>query len=1347
MADNTTNNDGLVPKNNASITYTNGDSEITKTTKDGYVTTTTTTTPSTIGVNTKLKSKFDYAKSPSTVAQDVPKDGALSDFVAISKKTIDDYNLTPEKRKATLEKMASGMTLYESIMNVAVEDGLRRLDLSKYDAAGGPGGITQMDIDTLYMRKWLDDNTTIGAHQKVRYTKALNVLANAKNRGFSVIRSDDGRYWLESEEGGVKKYAINGLLDVKEIVDLVYDKAPNDTLEKDSKKGDGSTVSPKKKKKIVTEPGEDLPEDIITNGFEFTEAEKWYSMGFITDVGTTVLGMATKPAGGLIGATASLVGGIVSIGMEGYADYLSGKSAGDIAINAGARLALEGAEAVTFAPWSIMNKLRKGNIMYNLFKKAMHYGMGLNLVATAFDKQNAEIIKKLDEGSLSDLTIDDWRQITRVITGALAVGSIVGTHVGSRRRLKREATNSVENGIGVDTKLKQIEASSRLNEESIKPKLKKKFIEKEKVIAKKDLDKIRTNKDEGLQAKKQELKDIETNKKGTIEDAKKEITFLTGKKLTAKQKKINAQQRQKVKGAEKVASEETGFIDTRIKMEKESAKNARRQVGKDARNNANTRTENTAGRVSEKARKELAGRLHEKSKGKPTPEQMKAEHDTKDIFGYTGGTRQINKARKKAGMSTEADIKARKPQSTNEKKVANVEKKIESNKKKQDLVSKKLKSAEGNEKTKLLTSKKNLKEAEKVLNKELKLVKKTTGGPSKVRKVFTNAGRIEEVLSYNALPNSVGTVRAALKSLTLSDLSYVSRAGKHKKHKIYTNNSALTTFLTEAGYKESLVKELNVSEKQDLMRYVIYYKNARPPIKRAGGVFKMLIPKKVIKAQQGFAVTHNPAKLVSRKVPAGYASDPNAVATVSNINYADILKPPVESIDYASILKPPTTTELSKVTPYSSYYYVTADGTPVAPGVKTPYVVSTENPGKIIPYDENADYNDVNKEFRGLVDGSNDKGPNIEGAVYVDQNGQVTQDGAKTEWILIPKDYNNETKAGRIYKLDANGGFNDFKDVTIAGYVQEGTPVVVGDLSNTGDLGVVPTTGTETTRTPEEIARIQKEYDNAKTLYGGPDPDTGKRKYVDILKYIQPGDFVHNGDILEENYIRSDVQPVIEQTTPVRDMAYFDRSMSKLSKQPILDTADYFAGASFKRKVHNDTEVKRQDLIARNNESVLKQREANMRITNRNIASNMAAMNQNIMQENQMRAQSAQSRLVARQKQLESDNKRYDNILNGTSKFIRDLYENKQNRKDKASYNDLVQKRYTYKNEWEPRILALISEGKMEDAMVLKTKFAKEYKVHPDVLLKTVLNAKGGVDNPLDVSTETVQDTTTDTTI
>jgi len=185
--------------------------------------------------DTKLTTTKDISLAPKNKgAYDgtAPKVGTLKEFNTFKK--IDDYNLSDDNRDAVEGRLRSGMTLFDALENTPVGRAMKTLqNLDDYDVGAGPQGLTNLDVNVEKMRAAVISS---GADKDTmyRHSKALNIIANAQAKGMNVVRSDDGRYWIESIENGERKYVINGLLDIKDVIDKFQGKAPKDIIDNDN---------------------------------------------------------------------------------------------------------------------------------------------------------------------------------------------------------------------------------------------------------------------------------------------------------------------------------------------------------------------------------------------------------------------------------------------------------------------------------------------------------------------------------------------------------------------------------------------------------------------------------------------------------------------------------------------------------------------------------------------------------------------------------------------------------------------------------------------------------------------------------------------------------------------------------------------------------------------------------------------------------------------------------------------------------------------------------------------------------------------------------------------------------
>ena len=382
-----------------------------------------------IGINTKLTPNGDYTKDPGKLVPRTVKKGDMNDFLKYSRESIEDYNLTDDKKALVQQKIDQGSTLRDAIFNVDDKNALHVLeDVQGYDYLGGPAVDNYINVDTLKMREAvgyldLDDIT------KDRYNRAINVLAHAYNRGFKLAHSSDDRYWFESEEDGQKVYALNGLVEVREVLNALIS-AQGDG---DGKKTTTETMDAEKK------DYDEIPVEALTaKNFTWSLGEKLYLASIGVDLGSTVVGIAGRAAGtataptgvGAVvgiggGALVSLIGGLLSTGLDLAGDYSTGMSNSDMAKRAGTRLGFELAEVASFGvPVSVLAKFRKGATGYKLITKLLKYGAVVAAGSTVFDgERNTEVFRKFKEGRIEELDLDDVQHIANLAMIAAGIGS------------------------------------------------------------------------------------------------------------------------------------------------------------------------------------------------------------------------------------------------------------------------------------------------------------------------------------------------------------------------------------------------------------------------------------------------------------------------------------------------------------------------------------------------------------------------------------------------------------------------------------------------------------------------------------------------------------------------------------------------------------------------------------------------------------------------------------------------------------------------------------------------------------------------------------------------------------
>ena len=1261
-------------------------------------------TPFQIGVDTKIGTKFDVSTPGTSIAVDTPVEGTFNKFMRASHSdNINDYNFTDEKKRMVEANLANNFTFYDAVKNTAAGKAFKTLDLSTYDWKSGPGNnLTVLDVNTEEMRKMIadsgeDDDT------KYRYNVALNVLANAQNSGMNVVRSDDGRYWIESDEGGKKNYAINGLLDVREVVNKFYGKAPNDNIPDDEKEEDDTIIEEKPVETIVDnfrispeeEDDKDPLEEIVK--FELTEAEKWYLGGFAADVVTTVGGMATKGAAGT-GAILSLLGGIASAAAEARGDYLSGVDTMGMAKNFGSRMALEAAEAVSFIPVSLISKLRKGGPILKILRRGMSALVVLNGYDVATNTRWSELFDKVSENP-TEMSVDDWREITRVIT---AVAGIAGGVTANARASKGVRRNAKAVKSAQDAKRSTAQLKKDSTDKNLVIGTKKSYVKKTAVDDaphKKKISELEANKQKIDTDKKAADESLDKMYKNTTNDknsiiSKNNAVIRTGvqrggkrvvKKLTPKQQKAanlkkkrlqqNVKDRsdaeeslkklkeKKTKDSKKIADESTARMkktDENIVKEKENFKKKKETVaGEDMLIASNKRGKEIT--KAFKKRKSLMEKGKKKDDLNIKEAKIKADKYnelTKDAFGKRRSERIIAKENKKAGISsTEGKFNADRLSRIKEQKALN-KGSIKDTKKE-------LKNAKTLDKSKL---RKKITRLEKDAEKISKAITKEEGkrGGKWYKRHPNNAGDwVDDKLSYIA-PRKHFSNYASLKSIANSDWQIV---GKGQKHYIPDTADDTLNYLMMEGYSSKEVRKLSIKQRQNAIRY-IKYKGVKK--KKQGGVFKpSLVEKSSARKFEGGGISDNAiyinddGSISTTETPYWYyANQPNVIFTMEEHWYGDSPKGLnkqdfMKNMGITNIGGPPTLHE--KANPSRN---IIPDKT-FTPDPKFPFQWSSR------PEDETS-------------------GPEI----------MATKP-------MAPFDTNTtiETPEGLIAKEEV-------------GTVDKFDAIAAAELAEAKRLAAIKR------NSAAELAAVRDKYNRIRKEAGYEILDPKANDLATILSNIKPSDFMRQEEIIEESYNRDPIVAAVSEVAPVKGMAGFGDALNAAQRRPGISTADSFAKYAYDQKGSARSMENVNRLMSKNNEFVERQRQTEINNRNRNNAAQVNAANQNTMASNQDNMMSAQARLKARTEQRNYNAKSMGNRLNAFSKMGQDIIGKNAKDKYRDELNMLTALNDIYESEYMPGIVAASNAGDFKSIYEYKNKFIEEQGMDPDAMRRGLLDVK-----------------------
>jgi hypothetical protein len=466
----------------------------------------------------------------------------LDAFLQPSDREIDYSKYDAEKQADIRGNVDSGMIDHDAIADVAGAEAIHKILLGDEDLDTGlVEGKQALEIDTVAMRQAIVDDNSYSPADKNKYLRTMQIVESIQNKGFSVIRTDSGRYWIESNENGKREYAINA---IQEVADL-FDKY---VVKEDTPDGEVTPeVTPTPDTTPDTVPDEDLPgseidiEKYVPEDISLSSSDMYYLSALGVDLVSTMAGLgvkvtttaATAGVGYLGGAGISIGGGIASTILGAIGDIKNDNiSTGEMWANIGISLGLEFAEGATSVPLGLTKNVLK-NI--NGIKKLIRYGMAVGLVDTAASMEWDRLLSKDGEW-----TANDYRELATlgqfVLSGVSSY--VAGKH--GKRVLQGENKKIRDSKVGVKEKLSGSEEFKKIKAEGAdtRAKIEAETKKKAELAAKKETDVI----DAEIAAKKAEINkatqaeiDAINNKttKATTEAGVKKFEANQAKKVTA----------------------------------------------------------------------------------------------------------------------------------------------------------------------------------------------------------------------------------------------------------------------------------------------------------------------------------------------------------------------------------------------------------------------------------------------------------------------------------------------------------------------------------------------------------------------------------------------------------------------------------------------------------------------------------------------------------------------------------------------------------------------------------------------------------------------------------------------
>lgn len=404
--------------------------------------------------------------------------------IRASRETYDPSKYTDEENAEIERKLTDNYILQDALSNTDPNEVLHSMVLGDDDFDTGlVEGREALDIDVDGMEAFITKGSGYSATEKIRYSRVIGTIRNIQNQGYSIIKTEKGKYWVESNEDGKKVYAVNSIVEIKELLDsfLEYDPTTPPPPPAVSSSGfnnpqiggsnnttgpvdDGTNFKPEEEKTTEEKVAElavlenaitedeviptadtdtllDVQDYLTDSDYDpgFTSADYFYGGSFILD-GVSTLGalgikvtttVGTGGLGYLAGAGFGLAGGLGATALSLTGDIINPDvSVKETIINAAMGVGFEWIEAGTsFGAAGMIMRLKKAA---PLIQKALKYGIkamsaGLRGAATITAvSEMGELLYDLDELiAKDDLSMEDWRKIGNVIrmTASILVGA------------------------------------------------------------------------------------------------------------------------------------------------------------------------------------------------------------------------------------------------------------------------------------------------------------------------------------------------------------------------------------------------------------------------------------------------------------------------------------------------------------------------------------------------------------------------------------------------------------------------------------------------------------------------------------------------------------------------------------------------------------------------------------------------------------------------------------------------------------------------------------------------------------------------------------------------------------
>lgn len=1198
-----------------------------------------------------------------------------------------DYADKPEELKAIKGRMQDMMIEEDAKAGVDSNIALHRMlvgvnnDEDKY----------AMNVNLEGMRAALhgSDYTEI---DKAKYGRAMQVLDSAHQKGLKVMKSATGRYWFESMETGKPVYAVNGILEVKELLDRF---GGSKIKPEDTKPG---TVVPEEEQEENTKPIEELTPDNYEEGF--SDSDNWMLAAFGTDMVSSLAGVTAKltGVGAPVGMGISIGGGLAAAGMSMYSDYLNDDvDTWDMWKNVGTRLGLEAVETVTVLPASLLNGIKGAGRMGRLLRKGVQVGMAAGMVDTAVGTDWLALFEK------DDWDVDDYRKLAAMgqfmigFTGSAASRKIsrksvqgnVATANQSKGKMIKQANIENKSGATVNKAKGEIQTKAAGKENAIKTKLTARKGELDTKVYKKtgkaheelNVNAARAKGDLVTVPKKPAPKPAPAPKPkpGAKPGEQTEIDFgpapkpkplkplgpepkpatlkkreAIDKKLLADRKKLTAKKKQEFNSNESVTRSRTdkvgeikkGVVKKQTKEFKAGEKDKNlKLVAKKQKQNKETLEESKKRIVEEHGNsigKRLIKRGENKALGKDKADALRARAKAETKQASKQDT-QMEKLKKERSA-----LNKKKATSKKEKKVLKAEKT------KKDA---EIKAAE--------------KRADSYRGKAAKLIERAKSG------TVNAAGTVKSKVANAAMTPANFVIAdkaytAGVKFTHASD-AVDSMSGRKK-----LSREEAVDVLRSLGYNGDLTKYsdkyLHVHARAAQRKVVEAKKEAKLKAKKDKEL-KVKSKKKVEKKQFGGTMgtmgTAIPGTFLTN-----FLSNFRVKLTGNSRNEMPTADPITYGMNYLSDLE--LIDKRDKPTLKAKATNPNTD--PNAPGYGT--VLQYEKPFDSSSILGEMPWEKVAREEREKQ-AAHDALP---GAGTVLRPRQELEERAKNP----PTEVVTDEEIAEV--------FNDIK-IKAQNAINE-------DPENKDEI----------------IAKYNKIIADAKK-FGNSKPN-GWAAAADALKHLQPSDFLSKNTIHIERPNAEDVSGVVLQSRGARNMHGFNAAQNRTSLIPRTDTADSFAANMMHKSFYNEGEKRKAELIERNAQYVEKGKDEDMNIRNENTSSAVNAENTNIQRKNQAEAIYANQLAQAKAQKQTLDNKRIGRITNGLFKGVTASIRKQKGVGIANDYNNVLALKNRWNTEFKPAFDKAVAGDKPEDIQRVKSEFVTATGYNPDDLDKTMLDIK-----------------------